>query len=74
MHGLHQTYDRLKWKLVLVCLVTVLILLQERCLILRRTYHKLRKSFWTHPTELLGDVGHAEPCFSVCLEIVLVSV
>ena len=27
---------------------------------LRRTYHRLRKSFWTHPMELLGDVGHVE--------------
>ena len=24
---------------------------------LRRTYHKLGKSFWTHPMELLGDMG-----------------
>jgi len=27
---------------------------------LRRTYHKLPKLFWTHPMELLGDVGHVE--------------
>ena len=27
---------------------------------LRRTYHKLQKLFWTHPMELLGDVGHVE--------------
>jgi hypothetical protein len=24
---------------------------------------KARKSFWTHPMELLGDVGHLESCF-----------
>jgi hypothetical protein len=30
---------------------------------LHRTYHKLRKSFWTHPMELLGDVGHVESYF-----------
>ena len=30
---------------------------------LRRTYHKLRKLFWTHPMELLGDVGHVESRF-----------
>ena len=30
---------------------------------LRRTYHRLRKSFWTHPMELLGDVGHVESRF-----------
>ena len=35
--------------------------------------NKSRKSFWTHPMELLGDVGHVE-FVSVCLEIVLVSV
>ena len=27
---------------------------------LRRTYHKLGKSFWTHPMELLGDMGRVE--------------
>ena len=25
-----------------------------------RMYHRLGKSFWTHPMELLGDVGHVE--------------
>ena len=29
----------------------------------RRTYHRLRKSFWTHLMEPLGDVGHVEYCF-----------
>jgi hypothetical protein len=23
-----------------------------------RTYHRLRKSFWMHPMELLDDLGH----------------
>jgi hypothetical protein len=32
-----------------------------------------QKSFWTHPMELLGDVGHVESHFCP-LEIVLVSV
>jgi len=32
-----------------------------------------RKSFWTHPMELLGDVGHVD-LDSVRLEMVLVSV
>ena len=36
-----------------------------------RMYHRLEKSFSTHPMELLGDVGHVESC-SVCLEMVLV--
>jgi hypothetical protein len=30
---------------------------------LRRTYHKLRNSFWTHLMELLGDVRHVESRF-----------
>ena len=30
-----------------------------------------RKSFWTHPMELLGDVGHVD-LDSVCLAIVLI--
>ena len=38
---------------------------------LRRTYHRLEKSFCTHPMELLGYVGHVES-HSVRLEMVLV--
>ena len=30
---------------------------------LRRMFHRLGKSFWTHSMELLGDVGHVESCF-----------
>jgi hypothetical protein len=30
---------------------------------LRRTYHRLKKSFWTHLIELLGDVGHLDSHF-----------
>jgi hypothetical protein len=30
---------------------------------LRRMYHRLKKLFWMHPMELLGDVGHGESCF-----------
>jgi hypothetical protein len=30
---------------------------------LRRTYHRVGKSFWTHPMELLGDVGDVESHF-----------
>ena len=36
-----------------------------------RTNHRLGKSFWTHPMELLGDVGHVKSR-SVHLEMVLV--
>ena len=38
---------------------------------LRRMYHSLGKSFWTHPMELLGDVGHVESRL-IRLEMVLV--
>ena len=38
-----------------------------------RTYHRFGKSFWTHPMELLGYVGHLESG-SVRLEMVLVLV
>jgi hypothetical protein len=24
-----------------------------------------QKSFWTHPMELLGDMGHVESCFDL---------
>jgi hypothetical protein len=30
---------------------------------LHRTYHRLRKSFYTQPMKLLGDVGHVESHF-----------
>ena len=30
---------------------------------LRRMYHRLGKSFWTHLMELFGDVGHLESRF-----------
>jgi hypothetical protein len=45
---------RLKWKLVLVQFDIVLILIQLA-----------RMSFWMHPIELLGDVGHVESCFGL---------
>jgi hypothetical protein len=34
----------------------------------RRTYHRLRKSFWTHPMELQGDVSHVKSCFSLFVD------
>ena len=30
---------------------------------LRQTYHRLRKSFWTHPMVLLGDEAQVDACF-----------
>ena len=32
---------------------------------LRRTYHRLRKSFGTHPMKLLVDMGHVESRFGL---------
>jgi hypothetical protein len=42
---------RLKWKLVSVQFDIVLIFIQLA-----------HMSFWMHPTELQGDVGHVESC------------
>jgi hypothetical protein len=51
---------RLKWKLILVHLEIVLILTQDRCTVCAE---RTIGSVWTHPMELLGDVGHVESCF-----------
>jgi hypothetical protein len=40
---------------------------------LRRMYHKDQKSFWMHPMELLGDVGHVESRFDPIGDSVSVS-
>jgi hypothetical protein len=48
--------------LVLVCLEMVLVSVQDRCTVCtERTVGS--KSFWTHPMELLSDVGHVESQF-----------
>jgi hypothetical protein len=63
---------RLKWKLVSIRLEIVLTLIQDRCTVCaERTISS--ESFWMHPVELLGDVGHVESRFGP-FEIVLVSV
>jgi hypothetical protein len=41
----------------------VLILTQERCMVCAKSTIG-SKSFWMHPMELLGDVGHVESRFS----------
>ena len=52
----------LKWKLISVRLEIVLILMQDRCTVCaERTIGS--ESFWTHPMEVLGDVGHVESHF-----------
>ena len=50
----------------------VLILMQDRCTVcVERTIGS--EIIWTHPMQLLGDVGHVES-HTVCLEMVLVLV
>ena len=50
---------RHKWKLVLVLLNIVLISTPDRCRF-ASSVPSGQKLFWTHPKELLGDVGHVE--------------
>ena len=40
-----------------------LILTQDRCTVCVERTIGSEKSFWMHPMELLGDVGHVEPHF-----------
>jgi hypothetical protein len=55
-----------------VHLEILLILMQNRCTVAPNVPQAL-KSFWTHPMELLGDIGHVVSHFGL-FEIVLVSV
>jgi hypothetical protein len=55
---------RLKWKLILVHLEIVLILTQDRRMVCAECTIGL-EFVWTHPMELLGDVGHGESCFNL---------
>ena len=55
---------RVKWKLILVHLEIVPILTQDSCTVCGECTICL-KSFWTHPMELLGDVGHVESRFGL---------
>ena len=52
----------LKWKLVLVRLEVVLVLAQDRRMVLLNAPREW-KSFWAHPMVLLGDVSHVEARF-----------
>jgi hypothetical protein len=50
------------WNVVLVRLEIELASVQERSTVcVERS--KAQKSFWMHPMELIGDVGHVESCF-----------
>jgi hypothetical protein len=48
--------------LVSVCLESVLILMQDRCTVCAE-HTTGQKLFWTHPIQLLGDVGHVKSHF-----------
>jgi hypothetical protein len=63
----------LKYKLNLVRLVRVVVLTKIGARFAPNV-PQAQKSLWTHPTELLGDVGLVEFQISVHLETVLVSV
>ena len=53
---------RLKWKLVSVRLEIVLILMQDSCTVcVKRAIGS--EIVWTHPMELIGDMGHVESHF-----------
>ena len=52
----------MNWKLVSVHLEILLIFTQDRCIVFANV-PLAQKSFWTHPMELLGDVGHVESHF-----------
>jgi hypothetical protein len=50
--------------LILVRLEIALILTQYRCMFVPNV-PQARKSFWTHPIELLSDLGHVESHFGL---------
>jgi hypothetical protein len=54
----------LKWKLVSVHLEIELTLTQDRCTVCTNIT-LAQKLFWTHPMDLLGDVGHVKPHFGL---------
>jgi hypothetical protein len=51
------------WNLVSVRLEIVLVLVQYRCTVCAECT-LAQKSFWTHPTILLGDEAKVEACLS----------
>jgi hypothetical protein len=76
MHDLRREYHRLEncfgytrwnssvmwvlWNLVSVRLEMVSVLVQDSVTVCTKTYHRLRKSFWTHPMVLLGYEAQLE--------------
>jgi hypothetical protein len=59
--------------LVLVSLERVLILTQDWCMVFALNIPYAQKSFWTHPIEHLGDVGHVESHFGPFRDSVSIS-
>jgi hypothetical protein len=51
------------WNLVSVYLETVLVSVQNRCMVCAKHTNDL-EIIWTHMMELLGDLGHAKSRFS----------
>ena len=51
------------WNLVSVCLETVLVSVQDRCMVCAKNTIG-SKIILEEPVELLGDVGHVESHFS----------
>jgi hypothetical protein len=47
----------------LVLVQTVLVSVHDRCTVCAKCTKGLKKSFWMHMMELLGDVGHVESRF-----------
>jgi hypothetical protein len=63
---------RLKWKLVSVRLDTVLILIQDRCMVCAE--HTVGSEIILDaPNGTLGDVGHVESCFGLFGDSVSIS-
>ena len=54
--------DEAQWKLVSACLEIVLILTQDSCTVCVECAIG-SEIVWTHPMELLGDMGHVESHF-----------
>ena len=65
MHGLCQTYHRLKnrlWNLVSIHLETVLVSVDARCSVCAK-HTMAQKMFWTHQMVLLSDDAQVEARF-----------
>jgi hypothetical protein len=52
------------WNLISVHLDTMLVSMDDRCMVCAKRTISSKKSFWTHPMVLLGDDAQVEPQFS----------